>query len=56
MSDEAQSIVGGENAPVEKKPDAPAPKGPSLLRNCVHASQLLYQWDGSEIVDVYEKI
>ncbi len=26
------------------------------LSNCRHASQLLYQWDGAEIADVYEQI
>lgn len=27
-----------------------------ILSNCRHASQLLYQWDGKEIADVYEKL
>lgn len=28
----------------------------TVLSNCRHASQLLYQWDGKDITDVYEQI
>jgi hypothetical protein len=28
----------------------------AVLSNCRHASQMLYQWDGAEFSDVYEKV
>jgi hypothetical protein len=29
---------------------------PTVLSNCRHASQLLYQWDGKDMIEVYEKL
>lgn len=28
----------------------------AVLSNCRHAGQLLYQWDGGEFADIYEKV